>query len=60
MELNHTIIWSSDRAKAVAFYVDILGLEAKELFGGHFVAVRINSALRLGRSDLVVEIQHQA
>lgn len=45
MELNHTIIWAADRQKSVAFYVDVMGLEAKEIFGGHFIAVRINDAL---------------
>ncbi len=45
MELNHTIIWAADREKSVAFYEEILGLEAKEIFGGHFIAVRINDSL---------------
>ncbi len=45
MELNHTIIWAKDREKSVAFYEEVLGLEAQEIFGGHFIAVRINDAL---------------
>ena len=45
MELNHTIIWAADRKKSVAFYEQIMGLEAKEIFGGHFIAVRINDSL---------------
>ncbi len=45
MELNHTIIWAADRKKSVAFYVDIMGLEANEVFGGHFIAVKINDSL---------------
>jgi catechol 2,3-dioxygenase-like lactoylglutathione lyase family enzyme len=45
MELNHTIIWAADREKSAAFYADIFGLEAEELFGGHFLAVRINDSL---------------
>lgn len=45
MELNHTIVWAEDRKKSVAFYEDILGLEAREIFGGHFIAVKINDSL---------------
>jgi catechol 2,3-dioxygenase-like lactoylglutathione lyase family enzyme len=45
MELNHTIIWAADRKASVAFYAAIFGLEAQELFGGHFLAVRINDGL---------------
>lgn len=45
MELNHTIIWAADREKSVAFYKEILGLKAEEIFGGHFIAVRINDSL---------------
>lgn len=45
MELNHTIVWAADPEKSAAFYADVFGLETAELFGGHFLAVRVNGAL---------------
>ena len=45
IELNHTIIGATDRKKSVQFYCDIFGLESKEVFDGHFIAVQINDSL---------------
>ena len=37
--------------KSVQFYRDIFGLECKELFDGHFLAVRINDSLTFDFAD---------
>ena len=51
IELNHTILRAADRKKSVQFYRDIFGLECKELFDGHFLAVRINDSLTFDFAD---------
>lgn len=47
IQLNHTILRAADKKKSAQFYRDIFGFDYKELFDGHFLAIRINDSLTL-------------
>lgn len=61
VELNHTIIWSSDRFASAAFFTEMYGLpEAVDLF--HFRVVKLANGVSLDFADRDGEIapQHYA
>ena len=51
IELNHTILRAADKKKSAQFYRDIFGFDYKELFDGHFLAIRINDSLTFDFAD---------
>jgi len=46
-ELNHIIVWSSDRAAGAAHVVDVLGLEQPDDFAGQFLIVNLGNGVSL-------------
>lgn len=45
-ELNHTIVWCSDKARSAAFLTDMLGLPAARTFH-HFLVVDLANGVSL-------------
>ena len=50
IELNHTIVWSSDQQASAAFFTGVLGLPAPEKFA-HFDVVRMANGVSLDFAD---------
>jgi catechol 2,3-dioxygenase-like lactoylglutathione lyase family enzyme len=57
-QLNHTIVWSSDRTKSARFLSVILGRPAPIKFG-HFDAVELDNGVTLDFADKEGPIQSQ-
>jgi catechol 2,3-dioxygenase-like lactoylglutathione lyase family enzyme len=57
-QLNHTIIWSSDRTKSAHFLANILGLPAPARYG-NFEVVQLEKAVSLDFADTEEPIQSQ-
>lgn len=57
-QLNHTIVWSSDRARSARFLAEMLGRPAPSTFG-HFEVVELDNAVTLDFADLAGPIQQQ-
>lgn len=59
-QLNHTIVYSSDRAKSARFLAEILGLPAPVRFGpfgmdaSSFLLPRLFGSIRQGRDSLLI------
>jgi catechol 2,3-dioxygenase-like lactoylglutathione lyase family enzyme len=60
-ELNHTIVWCSDKQRSAAFLTDILGLPAARTFF-HFLVVDLGNGVSLEyyQKDGPVSQQHYA
>jgi catechol 2,3-dioxygenase-like lactoylglutathione lyase family enzyme len=58
IQLNHTIVWSSDRAKSARFLTEILGRPAPVGFG-HFEVVELDNGASLDFADSQGPIQAQ-
>ena len=61
IELNHIIIWCSDKMLSSAFFAEILGLAQPEPFH-HFMTVALDNGVSLDfmRKDGAVALQHYA
>ncbi len=61
VQLNHTIVWSSDQAKSARFLADMLGRSAPTHFG-HFDVVELDNGVSLdfANSDAPIRPQHYA
>jgi catechol 2,3-dioxygenase-like lactoylglutathione lyase family enzyme len=61
VELNHTIIWCSDKARSSAFMTDILGLPPARTFY-HFLVVDLDNSVSLDfyQKEAPVAPQHYA
>lgn len=57
-QLNHTIVWSSDRRKSARFLAEMLGRPAPSSFG-HFEVVELDNGVALHFADLAGSIQPQ-
>ena len=57
-QLNHTIVWSSDRTRSARFLADILGLDSPTRFG-HFEVVTLANGVSLDFADQDGPIQPQ-
>ena len=57
-QLNHTIVWSSDRTKSARFLAEMLGRPAPSKFG-HFDVVQLDNGVALDFADLAGPIQQQ-
>jgi catechol 2,3-dioxygenase-like lactoylglutathione lyase family enzyme len=61
VELNHTIVWSSDRDATATFLTDILGLPDAPTYGPFRVVQVANGvSLDVGQSDGEIHPQHYA
>ena len=60
-QLNHTIVWCSDKAKSSAFLTDILGLPPAKPFA-HFLVVELGNGVSMDfyQKDGEVAGQHYA
>ena len=60
-QLNHTIVWCSDKARSSAFLCDILGLPAPRPFG-HFLVVELSNGISMDftEKDGKIAPQHYA
>ena len=60
-ELNHTIVWCSDKQRSAAFLTDILGLPPARTFF-HFLVVDLNNGVSLDyyQKEGKVSLQHYA
>lgn len=60
-ELNHTIVWSSDKQRSAAFFADILSLPEPTPFS-HFLVVQMANGVSLDFSETsgTVSPQHYA
>src|SRR5580698_4456455 len=60
-QLNHTIVYSSDRAKSARFLAEILGRPAPFRFG-HFEVVELDNGVSLdfAAADGQIQAQHYA
>lgn len=61
VQLNHTIVWSSDPAKAARFLARLLDLKAPTQFG-HFQVVELDNGISLdfAHSEGPIQSQHYA
>ncbi|MCB2061182.1 MAG: VOC family protein [Novosphingobium sp.] len=50
IQLNHTIIWSSDKHRSSAFFADILGLPEPKPFS-HFLVIELANGVSLDFSN---------
>jgi len=57
-QLNHTIVWSTDRMRSARFLADMLGLPAPVRFG-HFDVVELDNGVSLDFADHKGQIQQQ-
>jgi len=59
--LNHTIVWSTDKAGAAQFLAEVLGLPAPQPFG-HFLVVTLANGVSLdfAKADGEIAPQHYA
>lgn len=57
-ELNHTILWCSDKMRSSAFLADILGLPPPRPFH-HFMVVGLANAVSLDFMEKVGPVAHQ-
>jgi catechol 2,3-dioxygenase-like lactoylglutathione lyase family enzyme len=57
-QLNHTIVWCSDRTRSARFLAEILGRPAPSKFG-HFEVVELDNGVALDFADLGGPIQQQ-
>lgn len=61
VQLNHTIVWCSDKQKSSSFLVEILGLPPPITFGPMLVVPLDNAAsLDFYESDGTISMQHYA
>lgn len=58
VQLNHTIVWSSDHTKSARFLTAILGLPAPVRFG-HFEVVKLDNGAALDFAHMEGPIQSQ-
>jgi len=58
VQLNHTIVWSSDQTKSACFLAHILGLPAPIRFG-HFDVVKLDNGAALDFAGMEGPIQSQ-
>jgi catechol 2,3-dioxygenase-like lactoylglutathione lyase family enzyme len=58
VELNHTIIWCSDKARSAEFLSEILGLRAPVPFGP-FMVVEVDNGVSLDFRDKTGDIARQ-
>jgi catechol 2,3-dioxygenase-like lactoylglutathione lyase family enzyme len=58
VELNHTIIWSSDQKVSSAFFAEMLGLPEPEQFS-HFDVVTVSNGVSLDFADKAGAITRQ-
>jgi len=60
-ELNHTIVWCSDKARSAAFLTDILGLPPARTFL-HFLVVDLDNKVSMDfyEKEGPVSVQHYA
>lgn len=61
VQLNHTIVWCSDKQKSASFLVDILGLSRPIEFG-QMLVVQLDNAVSLDffESSDAISMQHYA
>lgn len=61
VQLNHTIVWCSDKQKSARFLVDILGLPSPIEFG-QMLVVQLENGVSLDffESDSAISMQHYA
>jgi len=61
IELNHTIVWCSDKARSAAFLTDMLGLPPARPFF-HFLVVDLDNRVSLDfyQKEGEVAVQHYA
>lgn len=61
VQLNHTIVWCSDKQKSSRFLVDILGLSSPAEFG-QMLVVQLDNGVSLDffESDGAISMQHYA
>jgi catechol 2,3-dioxygenase-like lactoylglutathione lyase family enzyme len=57
-QLNHTIVWSTDRTRSARFLADMLGLPIPVRFG-HFDVVELGNGVSLDFADHKDPIQQQ-
>lgn len=57
-QLNHTIVWASDRKRSARFLADMLGRPAPARFG-HFEMVELDNGVTLDFADHAGPIQSQ-
>lgn len=57
-QLNHTIVWSSDRKASARFLAEMLGRPAPSKFG-HFEVVELDNGVSLDFADMDGPIQQQ-
>lgn len=58
VELNHTIVWCSDKTASSAFLADILGLPAPKPFH-HFMVVELDNGVSLDFMQKEGEVSRQ-
>ena len=58
VELNHTIVWCSDKKKSAKFLADILGLSKPRPFG-HFLAVQTANGVTLDFAEIDRKVSYQ-
>jgi catechol 2,3-dioxygenase-like lactoylglutathione lyase family enzyme len=61
VEMNHAIVWCSNKVQSSTFFAEILGLNAPEEFG-HFLVVRLANDVSLDfmQKEGPVAVQHYA
>ena len=61
VELNHTIVWCTDKTKSAAFLADVLKLPPPTPFG-HFLVVTLDNAVSVDflERDAPIAAQHYA
>jgi catechol 2,3-dioxygenase-like lactoylglutathione lyase family enzyme len=60
VELNHTIVWSTDKESSARFFAEVLGLTVDPPMGP-FVPLRLSNGITLDFADaLEVQSQHYA
>ena len=57
-QLNHTIVWASDRTRSACFLAEMLGRPAPSRFG-HFAVVEFDNGVALDFADLAGALQQQ-
>lgn len=61
VQLNHTIVWCSNKQKSATFYTDILGLPQATVFGPFLVVALSNGvSLDFHEKDGAIALQHYA
>lgn len=58
VQLNHTIVWSTDQTKSASFVAGLIGLPAPRKFG-HFDVVELDNGVTLDFADAEGPVQSQ-